>query len=114
MKKIAGVYYENTKFKIGTKIKFIEEKKSYTIRASNIIFAVCTKPMNARKTVLYTVINWFENIRGTENLIFGMGAETDKQCQEMLDRLTNGESLISYRNRIELKIDKIIEYATKN
>jgi len=107
MIKILDTYYENYKLPIGSKIKFKEEKQRYTIRASNIIFAICTKPFNAEKTVLYTIIDWNNNIRGAENLIFGMGAETDKQCKEMLDRLTNGESEISYRNNIPLNIEKL-------
>jgi len=90
---------------VGSKIKFKEEKQRYTVQASNDLFAVCTKPFNAQKTVLYTVIGWEENVRGTENLIFGMGAETRKQCEEMLERLTTGETEISHRNRTELKIE---------
>lgn len=108
MKKIAGVYYENMSLPIGTKIKFENEKQSYTVRASNIAFAVCTKPFNARKTVLYTIVDWNENIRGPENLIFGMGAETETQCREMLIRLTNGESAVSHRNQRKLDVEKII------
>lgn len=90
--------------KVGDKIKFVEEKQSYTIRALGKRYAVCTKPMNALKTVLYTVCDFQEKIRGTENLVFGFGAETDEQCQEMLKRLETGETEISYRNRIKLNI----------
>lgn len=104
MREIASIYYENTKMPIGTKILFAEEKQRYTVRASNIVFAICTKPMNAKKTVLYTIVDWNNNIRGTENLIFGMGAETDKECKEMLERLTQGDSEVSGRNNIKLNI----------
>lgn len=100
-------YTEGKPLVVGEKIKFYEEKQAYTVRASNIVFAVCTKPMNALKTVLYTIIDFNQNIRGTENLIFGFGAETDKQCREMLDRLTNGESEVSSRNEISLRIEKV-------
>lgn len=107
MKEILGIWYENYKMPIGTKIKFEGEKQMYTVRASNIVFAICTKPMNALKTVLYTIIDWNEQIRGTENLVFGMGAETDEHCNEMLERMTQGESEISHRNNVKLKIEKI-------
>ncbi len=107
MKKIAGVYYVTYKIPEGSKIKFKEEKQRYTVRASNVAFAICTKPFNARKTLFYTVINWYENIRGTENFIFCMGVKTDNQCKKMLERLTNGESEVSYRNRIKLNIEAI-------
>lgn len=36
-----------------------------------------------------------------------MGAETDEQCRDMLERLTVGETEIG-RNRVLLKIEKII------
>jgi len=107
MENIAGIYYQTTKLRIGSKIKFAEEKQNYTVRASNVCFAICTKPMNDLKTVLYTIIDWKEYIRGTEDLIFGMGAETDKACEAMLDRLTQGESMVSSRNRIPLNIQKL-------
>lgn len=108
MKEIAGIYYENTNIPVGSKIKFEEERQSYTVRASNIHFTICTKPFNAKKTVLYTIIDWYQNIRGAENLIFGFGAETDEQCNEMLERLTQGRSEISHRNNIPLKIEKLL------
>lgn len=101
----------------------LKNTKYYTVRASNKFFAICTQPLNMikrkhggkyefEKTVLYSIIDWINQIRGPENLIFGMGAETDKECQEMLERLTNGESEISHRNNCKLEINKII-YAGK-
>lgn len=107
MREICGVWYENNKIPEGSKIWFEEEKQGYTVRASNVAFAICTKPMNALKTVIYTVIDWQQNIRGTENLIFGMGAETDEQCKDMLERLTNGDSEVSERNFIKLNIKRL-------
>jgi hypothetical protein len=107
MKEIAGIYYETYKIPEGSKIKFENEKQKYTVMASNVAFAVCTKPFNAQKTVLYTVIDWNQGIRGTENLIFEMGAETKELCQNMLERLTQGESEVSHRNFIKLDIEKL-------
>lgn len=92
--------------KVGTKIKFTEEKQKYTVRASNAVYTICTKPFNPKNTVLYTIISWLENIRGVENLIFGMGAENNEQCEEMLERLTEGNSRVSHRNNIKLNIEK--------
>ena len=90
-----------------TKIKFAEEKRAYTIRCSTPRFAVCTKPFNPKRTVLYTIVDFVDEIRGTENLIFGHGAETDEQCQAMLSRITSGETEISRRNRIPLNVVEI-------
>lgn len=129
------------KIPVGSKIKFREEKLRYTVQASDERFVICTKPFNLMKsytrpkrcTVLYSIIDFKENVRGPENLIFGMGAETRQDCREMLERLNGYESPeeraesiecykqagiegpppppthseVSYRHRIELDIEKI-------
>lgn len=100
------------KLPVGAKVKFRSEKLRYTVQASDERFAVCTKPFNAQNTVLYAIIDFQEKVRGPENLIFGMGAETREQCEEMLERL-NGrdeESLhteVSHRHRCDLDIEII-------
>lgn len=91
------------------KIVFDGERQGYTVRASNDRFMICTKPFNPKKTVLYTIVDREKKIRGTENLIFGLGAETDTQCLQMLQRLTAGETEISHRNRKQLS-EKEIEF----
>lgn len=94
------------------KIWFEEEKRPYTIQARSDRFLVCTKPLAIHKTVLYTIVDTKELIRGTENLIFGIGAESRKDCEEMISRLEGlnqdigFQTEISYRNRIPLKIKK--------
>lgn len=108
------------KLAVGTKIKFVNEKKRFTVRASNERYSICTYPLNMivreggkkyrhEKTVVYTIIDFVKQIRGTENLIFGMGAETDEDCNEMLARLTDKEdpTEISHRNWHWLDIEKV-------
>lgn len=90
--------------KVGQKIKFKEEKQRYTIQACNKRYAVCIKPFNPKKTVLYTIVDLKEKIRGTENLILSEGAETREQCEEMLERIVSGKTEISHRNKIGLNI----------
>ena len=60
-------------------------KKPYRVRARSGRFVVCTRPY--KDTVHYTVIDFVEGVRGTENLVFGMGAESDQDCWDMVDRL---------------------------
>lgn len=98
---------EKKKPKIGNKIWFSYEKKPYKVRACDSRFIICTKPFNIKKTVLYTIIDLQNNIRGTENLIFCMGFESDADCEEALSRLQSGESEVSHRNRVKLDITKI-------
>lgn len=93
--------------KVGEKIKFKEEKQRYTIQASNERFAICTKPINCQKTVLYTIVDFKEKIRGTDNMIFGRGYETKELCEQSLQDLITGEIEISCRNRVPLIIESI-------
>jgi len=92
------------KFFLGQNLWFDKETKPYQIKAFNNKFAICTKPFNLQKTVLYTIIDIEQNIRGTENLVFGMGFETTKDCEEALARLTVGETEVSSRNNVTLNI----------
>jgi hypothetical protein len=98
---------------VGLRVKFREEAQRYTVQASSERYAVCTKPFNPRKTVLYTTIDFHEEVRGTENLVFGMGAETREQCEEMLKRLMGQcrdvgfRTEVSHRNRIRLHIERV-------
>ncbi len=122
MIKVGDVYVDRVD--VGTKIKFTEGRRLknsryYTVQASNRFYSICTLKINMirrkgggkyefEKTVLYSIVDWVHKIRGTENLVFGMGAETKKDCREMLARLTSGDSNISQRNWCELEIKKVI------
>lgn len=89
---------------IGEKIQFEGERKPYVVRAVNDRFAVCTKPFNLKRTVLYTIIDFEKGIRGTENTVFCMGFESDEDCNDALQRLTSGDTEVSRRNYTELRI----------
>lgn len=93
-------------WQIGDKIRFADERGTYIVRAASPRYLVCTRPYNFKRTVFYTIVDLVVEIRGTENLIFGLGAETDRQCWEMLVRILTGESEISHRNRVPLQIRK--------
>ena len=95
-------------FERGQKVYVKAEKRPYKVRACDGRFVICTKPFNPQKTVQYFIIDKERNVRGTENLIFGMGFETDKECNEALDRLQKGESEVSYRNVAPLDIVRVV------
>ena len=92
---------------VGESVLFAEEKRPYRVQACNERFAICTKPFNLKKTVLYTIIDFRKQIRGTENLVFCMGFETQHLCEEALERLVDSESSLSHRNCIPLKITRV-------
>jgi hypothetical protein len=97
----------NMIIEVGDKIKFRTDKQRFTVIARNERFIICTKPFNLKRTVLYTVVDLENDIRGTENLVFGAGAETQEQCNEMLKRLASGETEISHRNYIRLDVESV-------
>ena len=117
---------EQRKYNVGDKIRFAEEKRPYTIRACDKRFLICTKPYNFKpKTVMYTIVDLEEGIRGTDNYSIGWcDYYNTKDCEKILSELQqwaerekkeiiDGEEVvveslfgtrISRRNRIELNI----------
>lgn len=91
---------------VGSKVWFVGEKRPYRIRARNDRYLVCTKPFNLLKTVIYTVVDLQEQVRGTEDTILCLGAETDAHCNAMLARM-GAESEVSRRNRVPLNVLRI-------
>ena len=114
------------KYNVGDRIYFAEEKRPYTVRACDDRFLICTKPYNFKpKTVIYTIVDLVEEIRGTDNYSIGWCDYYEtKDCERMLDELQktakeatteviDGKvvhieplmgTYISHRNRIELNI----------
>ncbi len=88
----------------GDKVWFEEEKQGYTIRDANDRYLVCTKPFNPKHTVIYSIVDQWKNIRGTDNIIGCAGYETDDECKDALKMLVTGELEISRRNTIPLRI----------
>ena len=87
---------------VGQKIKFKACKQRFTIQARNERFLICTKPFNARKTVIYTFVDLVREMRGRDDMVFTFGYETKEQCEENLQRLAAGEMEVSYRNFVKL------------
>ena len=81
------------------------EKRPYTVRARDDRYIICTKPFNAKHTVIYFIIDLVERWRAPDNMIFGLGYETDEQCAERLEDLQSGTIELSRRRGIPLDID---------
>ena len=94
---------------VGSKIKFAGERLRYTVQARSDRYVICTKPFNPRKTVLYSIIDFERNVRGRDNLIFGMGYETRQQCEDNLAQMTREDCPVevSRRNFVELEIESV-------
>ena len=101
-------------YKVGDKIRFAEEKRPYVIQACSNRYLICTKPFNLKKTVLYTIVDLKEGIRGADNYWKWGGYfdySTREGCELALVALhldpcdLDKDSIeISYRNRVKLNI----------
>lgn len=94
--------------KAGDKIKFEAEKRPYRVRAADERFAVCTKPFNLQKTTIYTIVDLEQDVRGPDDLVFGLGYESDEDAERALKQLQAGEIKVSHRNRVPLDIERVI------
>lgn len=93
---------------LGSKVWVGTERFPYTVRARNERYAICTKPFNPQRTVLYCILDAVEGQRAPEDLIFGFGAETDEQCTEMLARVTSGETGLSRRRGVDWDVVRVV------
>lgn len=107
---------------VGDKIYFSEEKRPYTIQACDKRYIICTKPFNLKHTVQYTIVDLQNEIRGADNY-WKWGGFVDykdkKECKRMLQALhgdceTESKPIfISYNNRVDLNITKIVTKQNK-
>jgi hypothetical protein len=72
--------------KVGDRVRLAEFKQAFTVRAATTggRFVILTKPFAAQGTVIYTVIDFEQNIRGRDNY-YGMGYETDEDIADALE-----------------------------
>lgn len=84
----------------GDKIGFAEERNSYTVQAvsSDGRWAVCTKEFAACDTVIYTVVDFQDGVRGRDDH-HGHGYETREQCENACAMFESGEAEHSHRHQ---------------
>lgn len=101
---------EWTPVMLGAKIWFAGERQGYTVKACDSRYAICTKPFNSLRTVLYTIVDFKEGIRGRNNLIFNIydykKQEDIDQCLDDLNNPVDGVQ-VSHRHHVALLIVKI-------
>jgi hypothetical protein len=93
------------------KIKFEAERQRYKVQARNERFVVLTKPFNAQKTYLYTIVDLERGERGACNLIFGLPCDVDtpEGAAEALAMLERGDMEVSYRNYVALSQSELAQ-----
>lgn len=87
------------KLEVGQRLRFADSRQAMCVRAVSADgrFVVATRPFNARRTVLYTVIDFQQGIRGRDDH-YGVGYETDEECRSAIERLADGEIEVSFRH----------------
>ena len=95
------------KYKVGDKIKFKSEKQRYTIKACNERYIIATKPFNARKTFLYTIVDLEEGLRAADNYYCKHDYIKVEEAEEGIEELISGKIHLSYRSRIKLDLERI-------
>lgn len=70
-------------FEPGMKIRFASEKQAYTVQAVSRTgrYVVCTKPFNACRTILHTVLDLARGVRGP-GTSWALGYGTPEDCQD--------------------------------
>lgn len=70
-------------FQPGMKIRFASEKQAYTVQAVSPTgrYVVCTKPFNARRTILHTVLDLARGVRGP-GTSWALGYGTPEDCKD--------------------------------
>lgn len=93
-------------YAVGEKIKFKSEKQRYTVVGADSRYLICTKPFNARKTYLYTIVDLVEKERGPDHWLFGKYdlRKVDEVTECLID-LNSGECRLSSRRSIPLDIE---------
>ena len=92
------------KLTVGDKFKFTSETQRYTLQARDGRYFIFTKPFNAQKTYLYTIVDLERKVRGPCNLILGLDVDCDTPsgAGEVLADLKSGELAVSYRKAYPL------------
>ena len=93
--------------KKGDSVWFSASKKSFKVRECNERFAICTQPYNFRpETVIYTIIDFDRNVRGLDNLVFGIyDYYSDEDCKQAMEDLLHGDMEVSWRSSKNVSLD---------
>lgn len=94
----------------GDKVRFDNDRMPFYVRAVSPDgrWVICTRPFPLRNTVLYTIIDFDNGVRGPDDLVFTFGYENDEDIADNMQRLINGEMEVSVRHDTPLFISHVI------
>lgn len=90
--------------RIGDKIKVCREVQRYTVQALDDRYVIMTKPFNARKTYLYSIIDLEKKTRGPIALVFGLPIHVNSPegAKELLGMMNEEGFQVSRRHGVDL------------
>lgn len=90
-----------TRLAVGDRVRFAEDYRTirYRVRAVSPDgrFAICTRPFNLQRTVIYTIVDFQKGVRGPDDRVFSNGYETDEDCLARCAELAAGDIAVSQR-----------------
>jgi hypothetical protein len=87
----------------GARLRFANERGTYRVRCISERYAICTRPHNPLRTVIYSIIDIERGIRGPHNLVLNVyDFRKDDGCEECLKDLIDGKIEVSSRNHVDL------------
>ena len=116
--------------KVNDSVCFLNDKLPFLIMARSKRYAIAVRKLNSRVDAnllkyqvemgayssfteayieckdlpIYTIIDFELNVRGSDNMIFGIFDYFDrKDCEKAIQYLESGEMEISHRNRVNLE-----------
>lgn len=97
--------------RIGQKIKVCGEVQRYTVQAFDERYIIMTKPFNARKTYLYSIVDLDKKIRGPIGLIFGLSdhVNTPEGAAECIKMMREEGFEVSYRRNKALTEEELAQ-----
>ncbi len=94
--------------KVGDRVKFIGDRRWWTVRAVSEHFAALVRQVEFRPagTLYYTVLDWRNGVRGPCNLSgqgYGDGSYSEAECARLLAEFEAGDLEVSHRNNVAIK-----------
>ena len=80
-------YCQQLEYKVGDKVKFVDEQRPYTIKACNERFIIATKPYNPKRTFMYTIIDFEHLVRGADNYSCLYEYDKEEEAQKALQNI---------------------------
>lgn len=91
---------------VGMQVKFLSDRRWWTVRATNPACAVLTRTGNFGQGLQYTVIVWAEGRRGPHGS-WGHEANTDEGCAKIAEDVAAGTLELSERRAIRLDLEAV-------